>query len=251
MKRGRYRDVLVAYIDDSGHPEDSPSFVLAAFLTTAREWSSILRDWQGIVYRSKVTAFHATDCANGASEFEGWSNARKINLFRNLINIVARHSDLKGRSAGVLIKDYQAEVDSKTDALFGGPRGLVFQLLLLDIVKAASSPVAFIMDKPSKGWGILDELFQKTKQLGRPWCKNLHSLTPGNIRTFPAIQTADLLAYETYRYLNQKTRNEPPRKMRRSLQRLIVEKALWGHGAYFDRAAIKQLIEVCKEDGKL
>src|SRR5713101_6358661 len=80
--------MLVSYVDDSGSHDTSPSYVLSAFYTTPKHWEKILREWLGMVHRYGVTAFHATDCANGAKEFVGWSQLRKKNMFRNLINIL-------------------------------------------------------------------------------------------------------------------------------------------------------------------
>ena len=54
-----------------------PSYVLSAFYTTPKHWEKILGEWLGMVHRYGVTAFHATDCANGAKEFAGWSQLRK------------------------------------------------------------------------------------------------------------------------------------------------------------------------------
>ena len=65
--------MLTSFVDDSGSHDTSASYVLSAFYTTPRHWAKILREWLGMVHRYGVTAFHATDCANGAKEFEGWS----------------------------------------------------------------------------------------------------------------------------------------------------------------------------------
>ncbi len=242
--------MLGAYVDDSGSV-DGHTYVLAAFFTTPGEWKSLMREWMGMVCRYGVTAFHATDCANGADEFEGWSKARKKRMFTNLVNILTRRSNVRGCSAGILCKDYEAVVYPEAHALFGGPQLLVFQLLLLEICKLAGERVAFIMDKPPKGWGKVDEIFDRTKsEATLTWRHYLHSLTPGNIHTFPAIQTADLLAYETYRQLSQKSGMVKKRRMRRSLWRLIVEKSLL-RGKYLDRAAILSLIDQCKRAGRL
>jgi hypothetical protein len=246
-----YLAVLGAYIDESGAPESGEVLVLSGFYTTPKHWAKILREWLGIVHRSGVTRFHTTDCANGYNEFEGWSNTRKKNMFTNLINIVSRHSDLIGCSAGIALKDYKEVVSPEVDEVFGGPRSLTFQLLVMDMVKKANAPIAFIVDKPPKGWGILDDVFEKTKALPRPWCSLLHSLTPGNVRTFPAIQIADLLAYETYRLLNKRLKNEPPRKIRKSMLRLMVEKSLSGRGPYLEKRSLLRLIEEYKKDGIL
>src|SRR5439155_25773377 len=167
------------------------SYVLSAFYTTPRHWAKILREWLGMVHRYGVTAFHATDCANGAKEFEGWSKLRRKNIFRNLINILTSHSGLGGCSACIILKDYEEVVYPEAHQLFGGPKILAFQLLALEVVKRANQQVAFIVDKPPKGWGPFDDIFEKTKaqSQNRHWADNLHSLTPGDSLTFPAIQT--------------------------------------------------------------
>jgi Protein of unknown function (DUF3800) len=245
--------MLEAYIDDSGNLEGNRTYVLAAFCTTSREWANILRDWRGIVRHYGVTRFHATDCTNGYGEFQGWSGSKKGRLFRSTMDILARHTNARGYSVGIVLDDYNqvVEKDSQIDQLFGGPRSLVFQVLIQDIAKDRHGPIAFVMDRPNKGWGQLDELFEKTKQMGRPWCDNLHSLTPGNATRCPGIQTADLLAYETYRHLNQTTNKEPKRRPRKSLRRLVVEKSLSGKGAYLERFSLLRLIEECIKSGQL
>lgn len=243
--------MLASYVDDSGSHDDSPSYVLSAFYTTPKHWQKIIREWLGMVHRYKVNAFHATDCANGAKEFRGWSKLRRKKMFRNLVDILSRHSSLGGCSACIVLNDYKEVVYPEAHELFGGPKLLTFQLLTLEVVKRANQPVAFIVDKPSKGWGAFDDIFEKTKKLSRMrhWANNLHSLTPGDKDTFPALQTADLLAYETYRELSERVKTGPRRKIRKSLKRLIVEKSL--SGPYFDKKGLLSLMEECKKDGKL
>jgi hypothetical protein len=245
--------MLYAYIDDSGNLDGSRTYVLAAFCTTPREWAKILRSWRGIICHYGVTRFHATDCSNGHGEFEGWSKFRRTSLFKKTIDILSTHTNARAYSVGIVLDDYNQVVDkaSKVDELFGGPRSLVFQLLIQDVAKDRHGPVAIVMDRPDKGWGQLKVLFEKTKQLGRPWCDNLHSLTPGNASRFLGIQAADLLAYEKYRHLNQRTNKEPKREARQSLRRLVVEKSLFGKGLYFERSALVRLIEECKKSGNI
>ena len=172
--------MVTSFVDDSGSHDTSSSYVLSAFYTTPRHWEKILREWLGMVHRYGVTAFHATDCANGAKEFEGWSKLRRKNMFRNLINILTSHSGLGGCSACIILKDYEEVVYPEAHQLFGGPKILAFQLLALEVVKQTNQPVAFIVDKPPKGWGPFDDIFEKTKAQSqkRYWANNLHSLTP-------------------------------------------------------------------------
>jgi len=245
-----YLSMLGAFVDDSG-AEDSHTYVLSAFFTTPKEWDSIMRKWTGIVRHYGVQSFHATDCANGAEEFGGWSNERKRGMFTKLINILTHHSNLRACGAGILCKDYEEVVYPEAHKLFGGPRLLVFQLLLLDVAKLADAPVAFIMDKPSKGWGDIDGIFDRTKKESTvKWRNYLHTLTPADARSVPAIQTADLLAYETYRHLSQKSGAVRKRRVRKSLWRLVMEKSLL-RGHYLERKGLQRLIEQCKATGKL
>jgi hypothetical protein len=243
--------MLVSFVDDSGSHNTSPSYVLSAFYTTPRHWNKIMKEWLGMVHRYGVTAFHATDCANGASQFEGWSKLRRKKMFRNMINILTRHSDLRGCSACIVLKDYEEVVYPEAHQLLGGPKVLAFQLLALEVVRRANQPVAFVVDKPSKGWGAFEDIFAKTKAQAhkRYWANNLHSLIPGDIRKFPAIQTADLLAYESYRELAERTKTVPRRRLRRSMWRLMVEKSLTA--PYLEKNSLLRLIEQCKKDGKL
>jgi hypothetical protein len=90
--------------------------------------------------------------------------------------------------------------------LFVGPKVLAFQLLALEVARRAREPVDFVVYEPSKGWGALDEIFEKTKLQARDrnLADGLRSLTPGSVRMFPAIQTADLLAYESYREISER-----------------------------------------------
>jgi hypothetical protein len=242
--------MIRVYIDESGSPDSHQStFVLSAFYTTTKDWQKIIEEWMGIVGRSKVTCFHSTDCANGAKEFAGWSKKRRKNLFKNLLNILRNHTNLKCCSSGIALKDYKDLVTPEADELFGGPRGLAFQLLLEQIGKRAKMPVAMIMDKPPKGWGKLKGIFDETKREDVWWNNHLHTLAYGSAKTLPGIQVADLLAYETYRHLNMTLKAEPHRKDRKTLVRLVTEKG--PIGGYFNKKALTALIEVCKKDGKL
>jgi hypothetical protein len=244
--------MITCFVDDSGSHTTSPAYVLSAFYTTPKHWEKIMREWLGMVHRYKVNAFHAVDCANGGGEFRGWSNQRKKKMFRNLISILSHHSSLNGCSASIVLKDYEEVVYPEAHKVFGGPKLLAFQLLLLEVARRARQPVNFVVDKPSKGWGEFDDIFEKTRKLSqhRAWAGCLHRLTQGNVRQFPELETADLLAYESYRELarREKGKTGPTRRIRRSLWRLIVEKSLTS--PYFERNGLLRLIEQCKKDGK-
>lgn len=246
--------MVTCFVDDSGNPADCPAFVLAGFFTTDKHWGKIMKEWLGMVHRFKVNRFHAVDCAHGSGEFRGWSQRRKKSMFRNLIKILTRHSDLHGCSAAIVIKDYEDVVPSEADRVFGGPKQLALQLLLLDVSKIARQPVRFVVDKPSKGWGELDDIFAKTQRLAklRPWADCLVSLNSGNVRTCPELQTADLLAYECYRELAQKEKAKtgPRRRMRKSLSDMVTGKRSIS-APYLERNSLQRLIEECRKDGKI
>ncbi|MGO9640996.1 MAG: hypothetical protein ACLP1Y_06815 [Candidatus Acidiferrales bacterium] len=179
-----------------------------------------------------------------------WSNERKKALFKSLIDVLGHHSNLVGYSAAIRRKDYEEIVSEAADRYFGSATALVFRVLLGDIAKRSSSPVSFIVDRPTSGWEKLDQAFQETRGESRlPWAVRLHSLTPGNVREFPAMQTADLLAYETYRYLNQNVGSEPKRGIRKSMERLIVEKSLVERGSYLGKVFLREFVEQCRMDG--
>jgi Protein of unknown function (DUF3800) len=244
--------MVTCFVDDSGSHSSAPAYVLSAFFTTPKHWEKIMREWLGMVHRYKVNTFHAVDCANGGGEFRDWSNRRKKSMFRNLINILSHHSSLNGCSASIVVRDYEEIVYPEAHSVFGGPKLLAFQLLLLEVSKKALQPINFVVDKPSKGWGLFEDIFEKTRKLSklRAWAGCLDKLTPGNVRTFPQLQTADLLAYESYRELARRAKGKtgPTRRMRRSLWRLMVEKSLTS--PYLEKNGLLRLIDECKKDGK-
>lgn len=188
-----------AYGDESDTPETH--FVLTLALASFDTWQRVDSAWTAVVDREGLTEFHASDCAQGNEEFEHLSNEQRMALYREFVEIIARHQI---HTVAVVIDNAHYPVVAAALPIpeFAKPWPFAFVQLLVLATRVAppAEPIAFMFDEQREFASKALDAFAYYKQTGSPLFPDLSSrlsrIAFGDSKRHSPLQVADLLAYE-------------------------------------------------------
>ena len=239
LKFSRVYCVLKAYFDES---YDRSTMCVGGWLCTGDGWKVIEDKWVArIAHESRMSVkkghrpiqrYHATDCSNLKHEFaskEGWSIDRQIVLTKKLISIIGEANPQPiGIAIGMSLSELKLVRPDFTDKEL---KWWAYRFCMADCLDNIGKAVRewFSHDDVSVIHDGSDELdsaalealhdIQKSK---RPYAHQFAALTPGSWKHFPALQPADMLAYEGFKFTAARKRGNE--SLRKSLEGFI------GHG---------------------
>jgi hypothetical protein len=240
---------IAAYFDDSKNVREG-IFAVAGYLSFTDQWDQLFApEWSRIIKSAPhpIKEFKASDCRQMCGEFAPpWTRHECDAITEQLVSVIVGPAlpNVVGIGAAVAIDRFgelQEDARQRWERFAyllccGVVTDAVFQLSE-DYIK--DDTVQIVFDEH-------DELEAKVREV----FKDLRSVWPAEYRrkikspmfepseTLEPLQAADLLAYETYKEMKNRTET-PPRKVSAALDRLVSAKR---HGAvYFGR---QQLIEI-------
>ena len=200
---------LSAYFDASGHPQDGTLLVVSGWLSFQGRWRQFEEEWAAALTEADVEYFHMKDFTQSRGQFEGWrgKDKKREKLLKRLIATIHRNLP-EGFAGTVLLPDW-ALVNSRymlaENKLTPYPlcgRSCVQQVYRwCDSYHYDRRQVTFVFERGDRDQGMLrDRLFQDFRIEIRFEDKKL-----------PALQAADLAAWELRKALRQDKNNAPTR----------------------------------------
>src|SRR5450631_1240772 len=92
----------IGYFDDSGHPDDQMTVVVAGFIATEDQWRLFERDWRNILDPFGIDIFHMTD----VEASNRWSRIEKDLIVERLVRTITTRAQYH-ISEIVLMDDYK------------------------------------------------------------------------------------------------------------------------------------------------
>lgn len=213
--------VFTVYLDESGSPDSTKAVSVAGFVATTQQWAMFNENWKAALNHFGVSALHMRDYSHSLREFETWrGDKRKREQFlARLINIITtrvRHSF----ASGVLMDDFRQVNQKFKLEEFIKPYALAGRTCVADIAKwakkygVAEDLIAYVFEDGAQDRG---DLIYRLKNDG----KSNFSFAP---KSHPALQAADLLAYEHFLATCRVAdgRVEPYDQLRTSIRKLDV-----------------------------
>jgi hypothetical protein len=219
--------VLSAYLDDSGTHGNSPICVLAGYFGGQRQWVSFDRQWSKALSDFGIKEFHAHRfwaAAKGkkVAAYEGWDGHRATRLINRLLTIVGSHRVYPFGSA-IVMDDWNALPGDEQKVLTGaayfkgktvtpGARKKAFFLPFVHAVRKAANycpqeqKMDFVFDENELYKPYAQDYFELMTKLPDPVGKVLGQISFVSSEQTPAVQAADLLAYEINKYMLDRIR---------------------------------------------
>ena len=199
--------MLRAYIDDTGDPNDlnCVAFGMSGLVGPVHEWHKLEAKWEDALECCGITRFHATDLQTLEGDYAGWSTFQRDRLVGLLVS-VAQESMINLRLIGssVLMPDCRNMPEYRKKIL-GSPYSLCSVWAMLQATWKANEDynrqeIEFIFDQRQKQTQMLSDAYDavirtESAHLCLGWTKADH-------RKVSPIQVADLVAYESKKYLD-------------------------------------------------
>jgi hypothetical protein len=233
--------VLKAYFDESYDPS---TMCVGGWLCPEGSWKRIEDKWLARIEHERrisvkhghkpISRYHATDCGNLKREFSakhGWTIDRQIQLTKKLIGVIGKATPQPiGIVIGMSLKELALVRPAFTEKeLKWWAYRFCMGECLNNVAKASHEwfthdTVSVIHEASDELNSAALEAFQDLKLSRVPYRRQVVTLAPGSWQDFPALQPADLLAYEGFKFTSARKRDEDSNHLRKSLEKVI------GHG---------------------
>jgi len=234
--------MLTAYFDESGTHRESKITAIAGFIGDAETWGSVTSDWHAALAKYNVDSFHMAPCEAGRGEFATANRETRLRLPDELSDLLCR-DDLFGFGVGVVNEDWQSVVKGAFLERFPTPYSLCFEGCIQQLLAwmgkyNAVEPVRLVFAEQNEYRDRAKEVHENYRRDSR-YGAILQSFTFEQAKQSPPLQAADMLAYETYRYLSRGEDETP--SIRPVLSKFIARnRAL--EGWLYDREGLDYLV---------
>lgn len=203
--------MLTAFFDESGHSSATEFFALAAFVAKEAHWTTFSARWQQALASSGAPYLHMREFAHRVGAFKGWTEDQRRALLARCVDAINSIPAI-AVGAAISVADFMS-LSSEAQTQLQDPFFCCFQ----EVVRGAAISACF--EPPSTRVRMI---FSKQDALSgmarRLWDvmasaidvkERMESLAFQDMRAVPALQAADLLAYEFRHYYHlRRTRPE-------------------------------------------
>ena len=223
---------MIGYLDESGHFSGTDFFALAAFVSDDLEWARFDKQWQSALEKNGAPYLHMREFAHFRGPFREWTEKKRRSLLGQCVAAInSVHAIAVG--AAMSVEDFRT-LDHEGQSRMQDPFFCCFQ----EVVRGVALNAAFETEdyQANMIFSQQDEFRPKVMKLWNAMRQNsdvrtrMGSLVFRDMRDVPALQAADLLAYELRHFYHRlKTKSgTPPRWAFRE----IVLHQRKAHGAF-------------------
>lgn len=251
--RHRGMALLRAYFDESGIHSSSKVIMVGGMVGIPEQWAALEIDWNQLLVNVGLPYFHATECAAGSGIYTQLHSQIRKDLFVNFSRLFLKHnfSAVNGAVWRSEWEKFKAGSNSKN---YPEPYYLCFHYCVEQLSKwstehANGEPIAIVFASQADYSQRALATYEAIKA-GSPWRGFLGSLTFADAKEYPALQAADLIAYEFYQYAVHHHKQTPKPAFRPAFQ-ILVEANMMLIGGFLEMEEIdKHLSEVESRRGR-
>ncbi|HTW95732.1 MAG TPA: hypothetical protein VMD30_13095 [Tepidisphaeraceae bacterium] len=193
---------LQGYFDDSGDGGQKKIAAIGGVVGFTDQWTRFDKRWKRVM-KEVSGCFHATDCESGQGKFKGWTVRKRNEVMERAVSAIIS-CGLRCVGIYVNIGEYRG-VFSGTNA--PEPYSLIFShAVALAAMFGAQAPAmgqssdTYIWHEGGSRDGKINEIFRQFRDLTEwPLSQILQAFAIGR-KNFSAVQAADLVARETFKY---------------------------------------------------
>jgi len=229
------------------NPYIPKTYVVGGFFTDEIAWGKIERSWDWKNARVGVSRFHASYLNARDGEYKGWGKNRQIRYAKDMLRILKKQGRrLHAVSCGMLVREYEQVISERGRLSLGNPYIACFKTCVAMIARGMNDPrggfypddqFAVILDRNEFQTEAVD-IFYKMKDTVVFRDRNrLATCTPGAAEEVSPLQTADLIAYDTFRLLH--SAKGGVLKARKSLESMFDKNGF--QGLYYGRDTLEKI----------
>ncbi len=238
--------MLTAYFDESGTHEGSKVLSFGGYISTTKKWRQFDKQWRKMLIAEQIPMMHWTDleCRHGV--FKNWSEERRLRVQKQVISIMKDYI-LHGFSSSVVLADYKEVAEIAPRCTFSSAYSFAV-ISTLRIVKKwiednnIQEPINYIFESGAGSVGEIAEVLNEASHVNWEYYR-MRSISSCSfakkIEVLP-LQSADILAYETYKQMLNGFVGDVRRPLRKSAESMLM--AIPHNDQYFNKNTLLQLI---------
>ena len=209
--RKRQLQMVMLFLDESGHFSDSDYLCIAGYIATDAGWESFCKEWKILLNKHGLSTLHLKEIMSrsGNSPASSWPPEQKDSMLREFIGVIRKHVEV-GFAVAIDAKHYRGVADrleKKCQAQglknrsFSAHTFAFSRIIrkLMDYLKESAEleRASIIVDDAEQYSMKCYSFFSKLKKV-RPEVKSqIVSISFADDTYFFPLQAADLLAYAT------------------------------------------------------
>lgn len=235
--------IATLYLDETGTSDGGPVTGLGGWIAYDRRWRHFSRSWKSVLRKAGVDVFHMVDFAHGNRAFRGWSEPKRLAVIRRLCAIAESHT-FAGIARAVESTAYDELVRQAPSSLELPKNAYVFcfQCCLEQLVTMCGplppGAIDIVLEQGGGAEGPTRQRFEVLKANRPAWA--VFAKVRFAPKSLPPLQAADLLIYETQKYIREKLA-DTGRDLRKSLGRLIERRKV--SAKMLDRLSLEAMID--------
>jgi len=220
--------MLTAYFDDSGTSPSNQVAAVAGYVASAAQWEKFNIEWKRLLSEFGVKAMHRSDLECFEGEFLGWTPAKRTELMIKAQKIIKKHTYLPVGSA-VIKADFDEIIPTRMQEHVGGHYGwCVTEALVLANHWAQTAkhrdPIDWVFEAGTNGSSKVNEMFNRLFAITEARTRlRINGWSFRDKTTLP-LQAADVVAYETYKFVQNQVVDRGKFPVRLSALDLLSEK---------------------------
>lgn len=237
--------MLLAYFDESGTHKDSKVLSFGGYISTTKKWRKFDKHWQAMLKAEGLSMMHWTDLESRHGHFKGWPAKRKLRVQKQAISIIGDNV-LHGFSGAVVVDHYDEFFKTRPHLKPSSPYvfTMVATLTLMKVwIKENSikQPIHYFYESGAGHSAEMSEVMNATDEIGWDYyrMKSVKSWSFADKKDFLPLQSADILAYETYKQLVNTLAGDVRRDLRKSAESLLRTVPHYSH--YLDKGGLVKL----------
>jgi hypothetical protein len=193
---------LLGYFDESGHSAGTDFFAIAAFVAHRADWTRFNRLWREALHDAGAPYLHMREFAQFRGAFAAWPEGRRRALLAGCITAI---NSVPAIAVGAALSTASfAALPEEAQSVLRDPFFCCFQEVVRGVAVAAcftppGNRVSMVFSRQDEFrssaqqlWQVMYETIDVRHRMG--------TLRFEDMREVPALQAADLLAYELRHY---------------------------------------------------
>lgn len=232
--------VLHAYFDESGTHDQAYAVSVGGYISTEDLWKRFEDEWRLAINCRGLEYFHARDFVNrriddDGNDYRDWGEDCVYDAyFRRLAGII-HNNTLGSISMSIPRKAYCDVFSEKGNSTTNDIYGLAVRAVCIDTRKVASEfakePwVSYVFESGGPHQSAINREMNALVNDAEynEYCR-LHGFGFHDKKSFGALQAADVLVYETFRYMSSEFGDDSRPQRRDELELLGRRERRWGH----------------------
>jgi hypothetical protein len=221
------------------------TFVVAGFFAPERIWTKVERRWARANQVVGVSRYHGANVNARSGEFEGWPDSKRNRYSKRLLKILRdQGKHLHAISCGMFVRDYERIIDEPGKKKLGHPYIACFNGCIAMVARGMSDAgfapedkFEVVFDRNEFELEAVEIFYKLADATGWRFHARLATCQPGSSAEIPALQAADLIAYETFKLLHRK--HSGNKEVRRSLASMFADNLFAGY--YYEEDTLRQI----------